>query len=1022
MSMPPKIEMINNFIEEVESYIPTLANGLESLQKNAAQSEALEESHRLVHTIKGASSLVGLNGLSQIALQMEEYLEDIVEGKQEFSDQAFNTMQKTVELFREYCLGYMNGGVASRAMLKETVVGFRRTRGLSMEEDEKALNELLVLVPEKEGLSAEEKIETEKCLDPDSHSINQISTVSGVRTGPISPFGSVPLEDGYPVDAAARIETTNLQEKTGVEIPPELLESFYEEAEEHLEDLGRSLNVLDSQVKQTVPISPILREESRRIRRSVHTLKGAAAVIGFQDFATYAHSLEDLLDWLFEDAREISPDIVRVLAESSDLLERIITKPQLLYSAKAQSLKNQYKKIMGQSRSKSETMEGERQSDTEQESILNLNEILQAENFAEENTQTDLFEELPQVDDVAELGARSTKTLRVDMARFDDLANLSGELIIALSAFDQKMETFAASVNDLELYRERLKQIARDLEVSYEVEALEQLRAIPEFSAANSAKAVHTGDFDEFDTLELDRYSELNLIIRKLNESAVDVGTLHTQLSSLYSDFDGRLTRQRVILSELQDKMMRVRMTPISIITNKLHRTVREVAGNLNKKVKLVVTGEDIELDKLIWEKIADPLMHLLRNAVDHGVESQNLRLSLGKPSVATIKLEASREGNQVVIRIADDGAGLDYAAIQATVRKMRLSDRVDELSADELSQFIFYPGFSTRQEISEISGRGVGMDVVKENIQNIKGIIRVASEKGQGTMFTIRIPLTLAAVKALQFTVGGQSYAVALNEIGEIIRIDPENILGPNQDALRINDEVLPLFHMADLLSAEKRDADSVPSGDYPIALVVETGGRRGTLVIDGLVGQKEIVIKSLGSHLRYVKGVSGATIMGDGSVIPILNLDELLWSQPKMLKETHTDKELILEKPLNIMVVDDSVSIRQVVSRLFEDQGWKVQAAKDGIDALDRLSEIRPDLIVLDIEMPRMNGYEFLGALKARAGFEDIPVVMLTSRTATKHRDKAKALGAKGFIVKPYNDDEFVRLILKLTGRGSE
>ncbi len=466
---------------------------------------------------------------------------------------------------------------------------------------------------------------------------------------------------------------------------------------------------------------------------------------------------------------------------------------------------------------------------------------------------------------------------------------------------------------------------------------------------------------------------------------------------------------------------MRVRMTPISIITNKLHRTVREVAGNLNKKVKLVVTGEDIELDKLIWEKIADPLMHLLRNAVDHGVESQDLRLSLGKPSVATIKLEASREGNQVVIRIADDGAGLDYAAIQATVRKMRLSDRVDELSADELSQFIFYPGFSTRQEISEISGRGVGMDVVKENIQNLKGIIRVASEKGQGTKFTIRIPLTLAAVQALLFTVGGQTYAVALNEIGEIIRLDPENILGPNQDALRINDEVLPLFHMADLLSAEKRDADSVPSGDYPIALVVETGGRRGTLVIDTLVGQKEIVIKSLGSHLRYVKGVSGATIMGDGSVIPILNLDELLWSQTKMLKETHTDKELILERPLNIMVVDDSVSIRQVVSRLMEDQGWKVLTAKDGIDALERLSESRPDLIVLDIEMPRMNGYEFLGALKARSGFEEIPVVMLTSRTATKHRDKAKALGAKGFIVKPYNDDEFVRLIIELTGRGS-
>ena len=587
--------------------------------------------------------------------------------------------------------------------------------------------------------------------------------------------------------------------------------------------------------------------------------------------------------------------------------------------------------------------------------------------------------------------------------------------------FDQKIEAFNDSVNDLELYRERLKQIARDLEVSYEVEALEQLRAVPQLAMATSSNAVQAGDFEDFDTLELDRYSELNLIIRKLNESAVDVGALHTQLSHLHSDFDGRLTRQRVVLSELQDKMMQVRMTPISIITNKLRRTVREVAGNLNKKVNLIVTGEDIELDKLIWEKISDPLMHLLRNGVDHGVEPQDLRKSQGKPPVATIKLDAAREGNQVVIRISDDGAGLNFPAIQSTVRKMRLSENVDKMSDDELSQFIFYAGFSTRSEISEISGRGVGMDVVKENIQNLKGVIRVGSEKGKGTKFTIRIPLTLAAVQALLFSVCGQTYAIALNEISEIIRLNPKNILGPYQDALKHNEEVLPLFYLVDLLNPGKRDIESAPTEEHPVTLVVETGARRGSLVIDTLVGQKEIVIKSLGSHLRHVKGVSGATIMGDGSVIPILNLGELLWSQTALSADIDTDPELILERPLTIMVVDDSVSIRQVVSRLMEDQGWKVLTAKDGIDALDRLSERRPDLIVLDIEMPRMNGYEFLGALKAQVGLDDIPVVMLTSRTAVKHREKAKALGAKGFMVKPYNDDEFVRLILKLTGRGS-
>ena len=1021
MSMPPKNEMIRDFIEEVESYIPTLIKGLESLSKEEAQSEALEESHRLVHTIKGASSLVGLNGLSHLAAQMEAYLEDIIAGRRQFSDAACQAMKITVELFQKYCLDYVNGGAASQAMLKETLLNFQQARGFSMNEDEQAFNLLIESVPIKEGLWAEKNNKAEKGVKPESELVNQFPADYDAISESILPFEPVQVEGRYRVESEKMMETSIDQEKNSVEIPPYLLESFYEEAEEHLEDLGRSLNVIDSQVKNIIPISPNLREESRRIRRSVHTLKGAAAVIGFQSFASIAHSLEDLLDWLYEEALEISPEIVTVLTESSDLLERIITNPQLLFSAKAQSLENRYKKIMGADDSEKKRAIGECKSDIEQATLISQNQIFQAGEFPAENTQLDSFEELSQIADVSEVGKRFSKSLKVDMGRFDDLVNLTGELIIAMSAFEQKMDTFVDSISDLELYRERLKQISRELEVSYEVEALDQLEAIPDFTEAHSAKTMQTADFEDFDLLELDRYSELNLIIRKLNESAVDVGTLHTQLSDLYSDFDGRLTRQRVILSELQDKMMRVRMTPISIITNKLHRTVREVAGNLDKKVQLVVTGADIELDKLIWEKIADPLMHLLRNAVDHGVEPQEVRQSLGKPLVATIKLETLREGNQVVIRIADDGAGLDYAAIQTKVRKMRLSNKVEELTDDELSQFIFFPGFSTRSEISEISGRGVGMDVVKENIQNLKGVIRVASKKGHGTKFTIRIPLTLAAVQALLFTVHGQTYAIALNDITEIIRLDAKNKVGPNRDAIRLNDEVLPLFHMAELLRSGKRDSENMSSGEFPITLVVKIGGRRAALEIDTLVGQKEIVIKSLGSHLRYVRGVSGATIMGDGSVIPILNVEELLWSQATELENTFADKELTVERPIHIMVVDDSVSVRQVVSRLMEDQGWTVTTAKNGIDALDKLSESRPDLIVVDIEMPRMNGYEFLGALKVQIGLEDIPVVMLSSRTATKHRDKAKALGAKGFMVKPYNADDFVRLILKLTGRGS-
>ena len=1022
MSRPLKAEMIKGFIEEVKSYIPSLTSGLDSLKAGSDRSEVLEETHRLVHTVKGASSMVGLAGLSHIAFQMEEYLDDVIAGKLEFSDEAFNIMHQTIDLFQEYCRGFMDGGVASRAMLKETFLAFRRIRGLAAANDDPILSGLLESVPERECFTVEEKAEAEESKRKDDKIVDDKPAASAISDDLEFSIESVLESDVHTIEANEKVEKKIPPEKKSSEIPPALLESFYEEAEEHLQDLGRSLDTLESQVKDTVSISPNLREEIRRIRRSVHTLKGAAAVIGFRNFSIYAHSTEDLLDWLYEEASEISPEIVSVLAESADMLEQIIDKPQAVNSSKAKVLKNQYEKIMGNASGSSQAPVTTDASETELQSLIDQPDTLSAEEIVADSNDQPTSEEISQDGEISEPGARFTKTLRVDMARLDDLVNLAGEQIIALSAFDQKMDIFTEAVNDLELSRERLKKIARDLEVSYEVKALEQLRNIPDFPVADSEEAKQASGFDDFDTLELDRYSELNMIIRMLNESAVDVGAIHTQLTNLYSEFDGHLTRQRVILSELQDKMMRVRMTPMSIITNKLRRTVREVAGNLDKKVRLVIKGDDIELDRLIWEKITDPLMHLLRNAVDHGIEPPALRQALEKPPVATVKLEAAREGNQVVIRIADDGAGLNYQAIRATVRRMGLADKVDEISEDELSHFIFYPGFSTRGEVSQVSGRGVGMDVVKENIQNLKGVIRVSSENGKRTQFTIRIPLTLAAVRALMFAAGGQQFAIALNEINEIIRLNPDNILGPHEDAVRLDDEVLPLFNMAGMLNTDSKKTESVSTPEYPVTLVVEAGGRRGALVIDTLVGQREIVIKSLGSHLRYVKGISGATILGDGSVVPILNVEEFLWSEEAVTESAASDDSLMMERPLEIMVVDDSVSIRHVISRLLEDQGWKVQTAKDGMDALEKLRESRPDLIILDIEMPRMNGYEFLGAIKAQPGYENIPVVILTSRNATKHREKAMALGAKGFVVKPYNDDEFIGVILHLTGRRSE
>ncbi|OQX25176.1 MAG: hypothetical protein BWK80_16990 [Desulfobacteraceae bacterium IS3] len=1220
MPRSPDREIVQGYIEEVKTYIPSLISGLEAMRSGVApflpeqglrsghDSEILEEIHRLVHTVKGASAMVGIFGLSYIAAQMEDALDEIIVGDRVFTEEDFQVMSGTVEHFQTYCRDFLEKGVDSHRLLTETVLAFRRLRKLPPEEDENILQKLKDIVPEhergteensqvsetlksetprKESFSVSDSLhipelnedevslmalldevpetDTEENMSPpvfpemtaDSGAEFAAGSQPRAQENSESPLSREFLESFYeeaeehfqdmrvslkilesqiiapvPVSESCReiirrirqsvhtlkgassvlrlmnisayagrvedflgwlcetageikpetvsvlaesadlleavvadpdraqiqkekslkaryreikegsgggaselsAERISKPERTAkpqteiTEIPPELLESFYEEAEGHFQDLGRSLGILESQVSIPCPISPEHREIIRQIRRSVHTLKGAASVVGVPNVSSFAHSAEDLLDWLYETAREITPEIIAVLASSADLLESLAAHPENAHEPEALALREKFGRIADRGDGAAPS------GDESYDSPL-------------PDQMTPDPEPLNPAAVPSSLSSQPS-TLRVSMDRLEEMSALTGELTIALSAFDQGMDAFRNAVSEIELARERLKDIARDMEIGYEVRSLGRLTPVNrkmKYTEGRDAlpRASVQGDYEDFDALELDRYSELNLIIRTLNESAVDVGAISTQLATLHSEFDGNITRQRVLLGELADKMMRIRMTPMQAITNRLRRTVRDVSSKLGKNIRLIIEGEDIELDREIWEKMTDPLMHLLRNAADHGIESPQQRTVSGKPPAGILKLAGSREGNQVVIRISDDGAGLNREAIRKTAVSSGFSEKtVAEMSEEELTSLIFLPGFSTRREISEISGRGVGMDAVKQNIAELKGDIRVFSQEGKGTRFTVRIPITLAVIRGLLFTAGGHKYALALNEIKEIIRIGPDDVIpGPPQETVIISDEVMPLYHGATLLNIAKgsgvRGTGSFYQGGGGLVLVVRAGDRLAALVIDTLEGQREIVIKSMGTHLRYVKGVSGVTVMGDGSVVPILNCSDLftsgqrsevspLSSHPSALTPQQIQRSEVRGQrsatsaltPQRIMIVDDSVSIRQVVTRLMEEQGWSVQTAKDGIDALEKLRESMPDLIVLDIEMPRMNGYEFLNALRVQPAYRDIPVIMLTSRAVAKHRDKALSLGAKGFITKPYNNEEFIALIQELTG----
>ncbi len=975
--------VISGLMEEVNAYLPTLFKGVQSLKTNPQQTELIREIHRLVHTIKGAASMVGISGLSRIAAEMEDALDEMIDGRLIFDEAVFEAFHATIKRFEIYCEKLLSDGVNSRQLLRETLQAMRKVRGLNTDENNARLKTLLESTPLREGGEPEEADNNE-----DEDGLADLSP----------PPEAMELENEE--------EPVKPQKAPQTALSPELLATFYDEAEEHLDNLGHALNGLEAQIDAPMDISPSHQEQIREIRRYVHTLKGAAAVIGFQDCSKWAHHMEDLLDWIYAETQTITPKMIAVLSESADILVDSVNDPSVTHSPRANQLKKELFDIKGPPSAEPQA----------------AGEVSEKEPGArdEDETEDDLetYSSAPEIDaqKTAGLFRGQGKTLRIETPRVDELVNLMGELIITASGFDQRMELFKEALYELELARERLRGIARDMEIGYEVKALENLGTFGLEPDSDEISDSPSG-FEDFDALELDRYSQLNLIIRTLNEATIDVGAIYSQLTTAHSDFEGNINRQRVLLSELQDKTMRMRMTPMAIITNRLRRTVREIAFELNKSVRLIIQGEEIELDRQIWEKMIDPMMHMLRNAVDHGIESAEIRKAEGKPETATINLIASREGNQVVIRVRDDGAGLNYSEIRKVAREKKLADNIEQMGDEELNRFIFQPGFSTRHEISTISGRGVGMDVVRENIQNLKGVVRVSSEKGRGTEFIIRIPLTLAAVRALLFSVQGRTLALPLSDISEIMRIKPSNILTDPQHAVRIGDEVLPYYELAEVLKVQEHDQGIVTPENDPLILVVNSVGRRNAMVIDHLIGQREIVIKSTGSHLRYVKGVSGVTIMGDGSVVPILNMDALLGEEPVKTDVIGADIQTGPAKSLEILVVDDSVSIRQVVSRLIEDQGWRAQTAKDGIDALEKLREIHPDLIILDIEMPRMNGYEFINALKTQPRYGDIPIVMLTSRTAAKHRDKAAALGVKGFIVKPYNDDEFINVINALT-----
>ena len=1006
-------EIIAEFVQEVSGYLPVIRDGLTAFQKTVAEGSlpsddsVLTEAHRGVHTIKGASGMVGLAELSQIAFHLEELLDRLLHEPDTSTPELLAGMHVAVGHIEKYIVGVSSGDGQQPELTAEALQHLRQLRGLPPDEAlPTAAAPPAVVAPSflrspfedfaspepppanwlsdnfnpLESWDANEPVE-----QPDltvASSAAPPSWLSDHFNPSESWAANEPVEE-IEIEVAPRSTLTVADDSS--EVPAELLEVFRLEADDHI----RVLTTLLPEARN----DPANLDRWQSIRRSIHTLKGAAGLVGFHSVTRLTHRMEDLLDQYYDQKRTATVGEIDLLLAASDAI--------------------------------AETLEGRANTAAFGELHGRLERILDVQ----ARLPTEAFEPDPLavvVEEVAPVAAfqparEADTTVRVPIARLNDIAKLVGELVIARTSLEQRVGELSRLLSEARPSADRLKRVSGRLDIGYEASAMSSSRSA-NTTAYAFAGAGGGGGGDDFDELEFDRYTEFHLLTRELSETTTDVQTVFGEFGNLVGELEGQLTRQARLASEVEDKLMRLRMVPFGTIATKLQRTVRTAVVAANKNAEFVLEGDQTGLDKTVLEAMADPLLHLLRNAVDHGLEAEEVRLALGKPAHGTIKLKAAHEGSHIVLTLADDGRGIDFDRIRSAVVRRGLAPtfEADQLSDEELADFLFRPGFSTREEVSELSGRGVGLDVVKTKVEGLKGTVVTTSVLGRGTTFTIRLPMTLAVIRALLVRVLGQSFAIPLEAVEQILRPSAEQVehIG-RSPVLRVNGLVCPLVPLSGVLRI--RHSDGPVEARQPV-IVLRSAGRRIAVLVDQLMGGREVVIKSLGRHLQRVPAVSGATLLGDGSVVLILNPVELIRSaatsftnQP--VATTPVAPTRVKERK-TALVVDDSPSVRRVLSMVLTNAGWKVVTAKDGLDALEVLQNAGdlPDIVLTDVEMPRMDGYELLATVRSQPTLAHLPVVVITSRSADKHRKKALGLGASAYVVKPFQDVNLLEILQQL------
>ncbi|WNH53123.1 Hpt domain-containing protein [Stenotrophomonas oahuensis] len=593
--------------------------------------------------------------------------------------------------------------------------------------------------------------------------------------------------------------------------------------------------------------------------------------------------------------------------------------------------------------------------------------------------------------------------VRVRADLLDRLVNHAGEVAIYRSRLEQQLGAFRGAMAELDRTNARLRDQLRRLDLETEAQIVARYQREQE-------QVDH-----KFDPLELDRFSTLQQLSRALNESAADLGGLQGVLDDLSRQYDVLLQQQSRVSSELQDGLMRARMVPFDGLVPRLRRVVRQAGQDTGKQVHVTLDGTHGELDRNVLDRMVAPLEHMLRNSVAHGLETPAQRRAAGKPEEGEIAIRLRREGSEIVLEVADDGAGLDRDAIRRRAEQRGLIEAGAQISEAELDAMIFAAGFSTADQVSQLAGRGVGMDVVHNEVRQLGGSVDIHSVRGKGVTFTLRLPQTLAVTQAVFVQIGETTFAVPVASVSGIGRISRERFESAN-GGYHYGGEEFALHDLGTLVGqgqAKAEGQDQVP------LLLVRAGELRAAVAIDQVLGNREVVVKPVGLQIASVPGIYGATITGDGRVVVILDVAPLVRRhQANPIKPVDTTAQASDRQVPLVMVVDDSLTMRKVTGRILERHNFEVAVARDGIEALERLEERVPDLMLLDIEMPRMDGYELATTMRADPRYKDVPIVMITSRSGDKHRQRAFEIGVQRYLGKPYQELDLMRNVYDLLG----